>query len=98
MLLMPSQNLLVRPHAGNRIYHRLSAKDARWNYLNFEARVLDKNDTFSESTGDHEYCIVLLGGNFRVSSNKGQWETRNGRKDVFSGIDRKSTRLNSSHS
>lgn len=83
---MPSQNLLVRPHTGNRIYHRLSAKDAGWNYLNFEARVVDKEETFSESTGDYEYCIVLLGGNFRVSSSKGQWETRNGRKDVFSGI------------
>lgn len=86
MLLMPSQNLLVRPHTGSRIYHRLSAKDAGWNYLNFEARVVDKEETFSENTGDYEYCIVLLGGNFRVSSSKGQWETRNGRKDVFSGI------------
>ena len=83
---MPDQNLLVRPDPGNRRYHHFTAQDAGWNYLNFEARLLDNQETFSEDTGENEYCIVLLGGNFKVSSNKGEWETRNGRKDVFSGI------------
>src|SRR5690606_20224576 len=83
---MPHQNLLVRPDPGNRRYHHFTAQDAGWNYLNFETRLLDNNETFSEDTGDYEYCIVLLGGNFKVSSNKGEWETRNGRKNVFSGI------------
>lgn len=83
---MPHQNLLVRPDPGNRRYHHFTAQDAGWNYLNFETRLLDNNETFSEETGENEYCIVLLGGNFKVSSNKGKWETRNGRKDVFSGI------------
>ena len=31
-------------------------------------------------------AIVLLSGNFKVESNKGSWETINGRKDVFSGV------------
>lgn len=83
---MPHQNLLVRPNSGNRRYHHFTAKDAGWSYLNFEARLLDNHETFSENTGENEYCIVLLGGNFKVSSDKGEWETRNGRKDVFSGI------------
>lgn len=83
---MPHQNLLVRPDPGNRRYHHFTAQDAGWNYLNFETRLLDNNETFSEDTGENEYCIVLLGGNFKVRSNKGEWETRNGRKDVFSGI------------
>jgi 5-deoxy-glucuronate isomerase len=83
---MPHQNLLVRPNPGNRRYHRFTAEDAGWSYLNFEARLLDNHETFSENTGENEYCIVLLGGNFKVSSDKGEWETRNGRKDVFSGI------------
>ncbi len=83
---MPHQNLLVRPNSGNRRYHHFTAEDAGWSYLNFEARLLDNHETFSENTGENEYCIVLLGGNFKVSSDKGEWETRNGRKDVFSGI------------
>lgn len=83
---MPHQNLLVRPNSGNRRYHHFTAKDAGWSYLNFEARLLNNHETFSENTGENEYCIVLLGGNFKVSSDKGEWETRNGRKDVFSGI------------
>ncbi|HRO44743.1 5-deoxy-glucuronate isomerase [Agriterribacter sp.] len=83
---MPDQKLLVRPDPGNRRYHHFTAQDAGWNYLNFETRLLDKNEAFSQHTGDNEYCIVLLGGNFKVSSDKGEWETRNGRKDVFSGI------------
>ncbi|HRN58299.1 MAG TPA: 5-deoxy-glucuronate isomerase [Agriterribacter sp.] len=83
---MPDQKLLVRPRSGNRNYHHFTAQDAGWNYLNFETRLLDKNESFSRHTGNNEYCIVLLGGNFKVQSDKGEWETRNGRKDVFSGI------------
>lgn len=83
---MPYRNLVVKPNERNSIYHRLDAEEAGWNYLNFEARLMNKGESFSEDTGENEYCIVLLSGNFKVSSNKGQWETRNGRKDVFSGI------------
>lgn len=83
---MPYRNLVVKPKERNSIYHRLDAEEAGWNYLNFEARLMNKGESFSEDTGENEYCIVLLSGNFKVSSNKGQWETRNGRKDVFSGI------------
>lgn len=83
---MPYQNLLVKSEAGTGIYQNLSAEDAGWTYLNFEARLMDERESFSESTGGYEYCIVLLGGNFKVTSNKGEWETHNGRKDVFSGI------------
>ncbi len=83
---MPDQKLLVKPDPGNRRYHHFTTQDAGWNYLNFETRLLDKNEAFSQHTEGNEYCIVLLGGNFKVSSDKGEWETRNGRKDVFSGI------------
>ena len=86
MLLMSDSKLLVKPDSGNRRYHHFTAEDAGWNYLNFETRLLEENESFSQNTGDYEYCIVLLGGNFKVSSDKGEWETRNGRKNVFSGI------------
>jgi len=83
---MFNHELLVKPNAANSRYHHLTASDAGWNYLNFTTRLLRNNESFSEDTGESEYCIVLLGGNFRVSSDKGEWETKNGRKDVFSGI------------
>src|SRR5690606_20393590 len=63
-----------------------TSAQAKWTYLNFEAKILDVNEQISDNTGDYEYCIVLLGGNFKVEAAGGTWETRNGRKDVFSGI------------
>lgn len=86
MLLMSDSKLLVKPDSGNRRYHHFTAQDAGWNYLNFETRLLEENESFSQNTGNYEYCIVLLAGNFKVNADKGEWETRNGRKNVFSGI------------
>lgn len=83
---MFTHKLLVKPDAANSRYHHFTASDAGWNYLNFTTRLLHNNESFSEDTGENEYCIVLLGGNFKVSSDKGKWETKNGRKNVFSGI------------
>lgn len=83
---MSDQKLLLKPTIKNRVYHHFTAQAAGWEYLNFEARLLANGESFSHRTGDYEYCIVLLGGNFTVESDKGSWETRDGRKDVFSGI------------
>jgi 5-deoxy-glucuronate isomerase len=68
------------------LYQHFTAKDAGWEYLNFLARIMKKGETWTENTGDYEYCIVLLGGNFSVTSDKGEWKTVNGRKNVFSGL------------
>lgn len=78
--------LLIQPTPEKPVYHHLTSATANWTYLNFEARILNQNESFSMNTGEFEYCIVLLGGNFKVESDKGSWETGNGRKDVFSGI------------
>ncbi|GGB82628.1 5-deoxy-glucuronate isomerase [Dyadobacter sediminis] len=79
-------NLLIKPQSGNKTYHSLTSEQAGWTYLNFEAKVLEEKEQFSANTGDYEYCIVLLSGNFKVEAAGQTWETRNGRKDVFSGI------------
>jgi 5-deoxy-glucuronate isomerase len=83
---MYQRSLLIKPIANNGIYHSITAAQAGWEYLNFEARTLQLNESFTQCTNENEYCIVLLGGNFKVISNKGNWEITNGRKDVFSGI------------
>ena len=79
-------DLLIRPQHDSKIYHNLTSKQAGWTYLNFEAKILDLNEQITGNTGEYEYCIALLGGNFKVEAKGQTWETVNGRKDVFSGI------------
>ncbi|MBA4746902.1 MAG: 5-deoxy-glucuronate isomerase [Muricauda sp.] len=79
-------HLLVKPLKTPGTYHSITPETANWNYLSFGAREMRRGENWEHSTGDNEMVIVLLSGNFRVKSDKGTWETRNGRKDVFSGV------------
>ena len=47
---------------------------------------MSKGETWEHDTQGNEMVIVLLSGNFKVESNQGNWETKNGRKDVFNGV------------
>ena len=78
--------LVVKSEPDNSVYQSFTSNEAGWEYLNFEARTLKKDEQWSHNTGNHEFMIVLLGGNFSVQSEAGNWETVNGRKDVFSGL------------
>ena len=78
--------LLKRPTKELGVYQSITAEKSKWKWLNFEARLMKKAEKWSFETGENEMVIVLLGGNFKVESNKGKWETLNGRKDVFSGV------------
>jgi len=78
--------LLAKPVSEAGIYQSILKEETGWQYLNFQARLMKKGDTWSGNTGGNEYGIILLGGNYSVKSNRGNWETENGRKDVFSGI------------
>lgn len=77
--------LLIKAKQGS-LYQKITAEDAHWEHLNFCARTLKREETWTQNTGNSEYCIVLLGGNFSVTSDKGNWQTVNGRADVFSGL------------
>lgn len=68
------------------VYHKVSSHDAGWASLNFEARLLKKGDLWEGNTEENEYAIILLSGNYTVVTDKGNWETINGRTSVFSGI------------
>ncbi|MEM9142260.1 MAG: 5-deoxy-glucuronate isomerase, partial [Bacteroidota bacterium] len=50
------------------------------------ARIMGNGEVWEHHTEENEMAIVLLSGNFRVESDKGTWETLNGRTDVFKGI------------
>ncbi|MBA3673908.1 MAG: 5-deoxy-glucuronate isomerase, partial [Chitinophagaceae bacterium] len=68
------------------VYQKISATDAGWTHLNFEARLMSKGETWEGNTGENEYGFILLSGNYSITTDKGNWQTVNGRKDVFSGI------------
>lgn len=67
-------------------YQKITAEEAGWKSLNFAARRIKKNDIWIHNTSEHEICIVLLGGKFKISSEYGEWVTENSRKDVFRGL------------
>ena len=67
-------------------YQNITPQSAGWKLLNFKAKTFKRGETWKENTGDMEYAIVLLGGNFSVDSSRGSWKTVNGRKGVFSGL------------
>ncbi|MDL5512097.1 5-deoxy-glucuronate isomerase [Arenibacter sp. M-2] len=81
-----NSHLQIKPKSETGIYHQITTKSANWKYLNFEARIMSKGETWEYDTQDNEMVIVLLSGNYKVESNQGNWETKNGRKDVFSGV------------
>lgn len=78
--------LLAKAGTGSGIYQSILKEETGWQFLNFQARLMKKGEIWSANTGGNEYAIILLGGNYSVESDKGKWETLNGRKDVFSGI------------
>ena len=78
--------LLIKPISDKGVYQRILKKDAGWEYLNFEARLMKKDEKWAGNTNHNEYAFILLGGNFSVKSDKGNWKTINGRTNVFSGI------------
>lgn len=81
-----TSHLQIKAKANSGVYHHITPQTANWNYLSFEARLMNKDETWQHNTMDNEMVIVLLGGNFSVESDKGTWETKNGREDVFSGV------------
>ncbi len=60
--------LLARPIAEAGIYQSITKEEAGWQYLNFQARLMKHGEIWQGETGDNEYGIVLLGGNFSIKS------------------------------
>lgn len=78
--------LLAKPAPGFGIYQSILREEPGWQFLNFQARLMKQGEKWTANTGGNEYAIILLGGNYSVKTDRGNWETGNGRKDVFSGI------------
>ncbi|WP_276502814.1 5-deoxy-glucuronate isomerase [Terrimonas pollutisoli] len=78
--------LVSHPSKGFGVYQKVTAEDAGWTHLNFEARLMQKHVVWEGDTGENEYGIILLSGDYSIITNKGSWQTTNGRKSVFEGI------------
>jgi 5-deoxy-glucuronate isomerase len=78
--------VLARSSPDQEIYQSITSSEAGWKQLNFSARTLKSGQKWAGETGDYEYLFVLLAGNFSAKTAAGNWETSNGRKDVFSGF------------
>ncbi len=86
MIIDKKYPLLAKSSGEFGIYQDISREEAGWQYLNFQARLMKKGEIWKGDTGGNEYGIILLSGNYSVKTNKGNWQTVNGRKDVFTGI------------
>lgn len=78
--------LRVSPHSTQGEYQYITPASAKWEHLHFGARLMQKGEEWNFNTGEFEYGIILLGGDYHVKTDKGTWETTHGRRDVFSGM------------
>ena len=78
--------LLKKPKINSGVYQSIIKESVNWKYLSFEARKLDFKQEFKWNTKENEMVIVLLSGNYKFESDKGNLETTNGRIDVFRGV------------
>ena len=78
----------------------ISADDAGWTYCGLRVAVLGAGESLTLSTGDYELLVLPLAGAATVETG-GRTHRLAGRRGVFEEVtdflDRKSTRLNSSH-
>lgn len=86
MIKSKRYSLVSNGAAGFGTYQKITAADAGWTHLNMEARLMKKGEVWEGETGDEEYGFILLSGNYSVRTDKGSWQTGNGRKSVFEGI------------
>lgn len=75
-----------RDTGGMGVFAEVLAAQAGWNLLNMQVRRLDRGDTWTHQTGEHEYAHVILGGRCHVRTSHGDFLNIGRRPDVFSGM------------
>lgn len=82
-----ADNLVIHP--GNSIdpevIVEVTPANAGWDTINFQARRLAAEDTWSFHTNGHELVLVVLSGTLDVTSDRGRWIDLGRRAHVFSG-------------
>jgi 5-deoxy-glucuronate isomerase len=81
-------NILVKPGVfpdDPDLILSITPEQADWEYISFQARRLEANQSWSFASGENELVIVNLSGRYAVRSNRGQWSDIGTRKNVFEG-------------
>lgn len=78
--------LLIAPSLQDEEYIHISPASAGWEYLNFAARKLRRNESWAFDTGQNELALVILSGKCSVVSNWGSWSEIGRRASVFDGM------------
>lgn len=81
-------NLLIpgKDSTETSVFARVSSEQAGWQYLNLVALHLDRGGTFEITIDDYEYLAVVLGGQCRITTNRGEFDVVGRRRDVFDGM------------
>jgi 5-deoxy-glucuronate isomerase len=80
-LLFPGRSV-----ARGRVIARVSAEQAKWNYLNLVVLHLKQGQTFDLTIEDNEYLAVILSGLCNIRTNRENFEQVGRRPNVFSGL------------
>lgn len=81
--------LIVSPDggaSGERPVLSVTPESAGWRHVGFDVHRLKPGEKIGRSTGDREYCLVLLEGKANVSTAEHTWEAIGGRMSVFERI------------
>ncbi|MCB9421719.1 MAG: 5-deoxy-glucuronate isomerase [Ardenticatenaceae bacterium] len=80
-----AENILVCPAANADdpdLILSVTPEEAGWDYIFFQARRLNAQESWSYASGENELAIVILSGDISISSNRGEWKGIS-RKDVW---------------
>ncbi len=83
-----AENLLI-PSADRGttgIFAEVRREQAGWEFLNMQARRLNRGETWSGNTGENEWAHVILGGQCHCRSSAGDFMNVGRRPDVFRGM------------
>lgn len=86
MNMKEKYSLLRKPVYDSDKYQEISAKDAGWEFLNFAARKMGKNEKWEHETDGNEYGIVILGGKCSIKTTENEWKNLGNRENVFKGM------------
>lgn len=83
-----SDNLVIHPNgfADSDLIVDVTPTAAGWGTINFQARRLSQNRSWSFTTNDHELALVVLSGQLSIESNRGVWQSLGSRANVFAGM------------
>lgn len=83
-----SDNLVIHPNgfADSDLIVEVTPTAAGWDTINFQARRLSQNRSWSFTTNDHELALVVLSGQLGIESNRGAWQSLGSRANVFAGM------------